>query len=309
MKPYTQLNQAQILRIAEVYGVGVIDEVQILSGGSENSNYLLQEGKHSSVLTIYDRKTLRQVNQLAQLLDHLGRNEFGTNKIIPTSHGAMVHQFQQKPVTLKSFLPGRVPIDLSKDELILLGMKMADLHLVPPLPNMSKNITYGLDKFYLLEATHSDHPFYYWLQEIKAQVEASDMHRLPLALIHADIFTNNLVIAAGEGVQIIDFEEACHFAKVFDLGMAIVGVCCPKQEFSASKVRWLLDGYLQVGRLSPLEQEHLQLMAIYAAAATGFWRFRQFNVLEPREELKLHYLKMKQIAEQLMAVSRKDFLA
>ena len=40
-------------------------------------------------------------------------------------------------------------------------------------------------------------------------------------------------------------------------------------------------------------------MAVYAATATAYWRFMQFNVLQPNKGLEKHYQGMQRIADQL----------
>ena len=49
---------------------------------------------------------------------------------------------------------------------------------------------------------------------------------LPRALSHTDVFCDNVIVADDEtAVVIMDFEEATLCERIFDLGMAIIGLC------------------------------------------------------------------------------------
>ena len=45
---------------------------------------------------------------------------------------------------------------------------------------------------------------------------------LPRGLVHGDLFVDNALFS-GDGLTLIDFEEAAHGPLVLDLGMALVG--------------------------------------------------------------------------------------
>ena len=100
----------------------------------------------------------------------------------------------------------------------------------------------------------------------------------------------------------MDFEEACYYYRIFDLGMAVVGLCCEQGEIICSKIQALINGYNHVGKLSKIEGDNLKAFIVYAATATAFWRFRQFNVLFPSEELSDSYIEMKNIADQILLI-------
>ena len=122
---------------------------------------------------------------------------------------------------------------------------------------------------------------------------------LPKAFIHGDLFPSNIVIAKGENPIIMDFEQACHYYRVFEIGMAIVGLCRENGQLVWSKAEHLVTGYQTITPLMPIEKEKLNTFIIYAAAATAFWRYRQFNIIAPMEKMKDNYREMSAIANQV----------
>ncbi|MFQ3207164.1 MAG: homoserine kinase type II [Glaciecola sp.] len=86
-------------------------------------------------------------------------------------------------------------------------------------------------------------------------MESNLSDSLPRGLIHGDLFNDNLVFENGKFKAIIDFEEACFYYSVFELGMAIVGTCFSNTSIDFNKVTALVDGYQQIRPLEPIEKD------------------------------------------------------
>lgn len=52
----------------------------------------------------------------------------------------------------------------------------------------------------------------------------------------------------------------------------------------------------------------MKTFIVYAAVATAFWRFRQFNILFPSVELADSYIEMKNIADQVYLIPNNEIL-
>ncbi len=64
-----------------------------------------------------------------------------------------------------------------------------------------------------------------------------------MALIHGDVFFDNLIVQGDQLMAIIDFEEACYSFRSFDLGLVIVGACRDRQDISFEKAGQFIRGY------------------------------------------------------------------
>jgi len=120
-----------------------------------------------------------------------------------------------------------------------------------------------------------------------------------MTLIHGDVFFDNLIVQGDQLMAIIDFEEACHYYRSFDLGMVIVGACRNRQCISFQKVRKFLRGYQNEMTLESVERESLKAFAVYAAVATSFWRFRQYHLLRPDPRLYDEHVEMQTLADTI----------
>ncbi|MDF1575714.1 MAG: phosphotransferase [Bacteroidales bacterium] len=81
MAHYSRLSRKDIEAISADFGLHSISSFKVLSGGWENTNYLVEAGKGRYVLTLCEQKKPEQARDLVFLLEHLERNHFGTSRV------------------------------------------------------------------------------------------------------------------------------------------------------------------------------------------------------------------------------------
>ena len=308
MAQYTVLNDIQIQTILAHYHTEKVTSFKVLSGGSENTNYLVITKNESFVLTICEQKSMQEAIELASLLVYLKQNNFSTSVLVETIKGTLTTVWNDKPVMLKKFIEGDIVEDLSKNLLINLGRELAQLHQIKAPDYLPKSVAYGLERFDEVQVYAPDAEFYKWLKCTQHYIEKHIDSDLPKALIHSDIFYNNIIVEKeGKQATIMDFEEACYYYRVFDIGMMIIGTCRDKDIINLRKVTSLLEGYQQETKLLEIERKALKAFTIYAATATAFWRHQNFNYVNVIPEKKEHYLEMKLLADYTMNLSDNAF--
>ena len=309
MAHYTVLHIDEIRSIASQYSIAPIHSCKVLSGGSENTNYLVKTDEVQYVLTICEQKTTEKAKDLAHLLEHLASHHFSTSQVIRSIKGEAIVHWKEKPVLLKKYLYGQVIKNFSDLQLRSLGRQMGKLHQISTPAYLPQELNYGLLHFQEVENYAPKAPFHSWLLEVKAFIQKHSSPLLPKALIHSDLFYSNVIIS-DDGIQttIMDFEEACHYYRVFDLGMMIVGLCSEKEIIDLEKARQLLRGYREEVQLLEIEVNSLKTFTIYAAAATAFWRHKHFNFVKPEAAMSNHYLQMKNIADHLRSLHDDCFI-
>ena len=307
MASYTKVDLDDIKRIVSRYDLGKVSAFENLKGGQANSSFKLTTTTGFFVLSICDEKSFSEVEQLADLLWHLEGNAFPTTPVIKTSDGYLVTRHQGKPVLIKRYLKGSVPKEMKPKMLYRLGREIARLHRIEIPVDLPDRFAYGLKSFDEVIFSHADDDYRTWLKEKKAYLEQTIRPDLPRGLIHGDIFYDNTLFEDDELVAIIDFEEACRYYRVFDLGMCAVGACNTKGLADLKKTRILVDGYLSYCRLEQAEKEQLQIFIIYGAVATSFWRFRQYNLILPDSVNSRTYLNMNTIADQIHQMAPEKF--
>ena len=306
---YTRLNTAQIAAILAPYGIANIDSYQLLSGGSENSNYQVKTQSGDYVLTVCEQKSQQKSQQLVSLLDYLQANNFASSRAIKTSDGQSISLWENKAVILKEFIEGDILEDFSDSLLTYLGVELAALHSLPAPDYLPKDVSYGMHRFDEVKVYAGESEFYLWLLQTRQYIEKHVTDSLPKSLIHSDIFTNNVIVSKdGQRATIMDFEEASDYYRIFDIGMMLVGCCCTRGQLSLSKAASLLAGYRQHIQLQDSEIKALQAFSAYGAAATAFWRHQNFNYLNPDPQMQDHYLAMRDLADQVMSIPAATFI-
>lgn len=307
MARYTQLGSSDIREIIQKYELILVD-FEPIYGGASNSSYCLQTDNNSYVLTVFDDKTKDYVTQLGHLLLQLEQAEFPTTRLkLPVSQQIPL-LYGNKPIMLKNFIIGQtIPI---LDEVMIhqIGVALAALHQISPPDFLPKKHAYGLEMFISVIGQNVHPPFESWLSQQYHYLTQNIPLNLPRTLIHGDCFADNVLFEKQLFRAIIDFEEACHYYRVFDLGMAIIGLCTQNADVDLKKARTLLNGYQRGQKLNKSEKDILQLFVEYAATATAYWRFWKYYIHAPQAEMAEKPFEMRQLAETVKEIPKTRFL-
>lgn len=309
MALYSVLNHTDIVEILAQYDIQELTSFTLLSGGSENTNYLINSDKGKFVLTICEQKTPENAKELANLLEYLAAHNFKTSKVVRTKAGNPICYWNTKPVLLKIFLDGDIIENLPNHLLETIGSEMGKLHQIEAPAYLPKVLSYGKEYFYEVSTYAANYSFETWLKEIASYIEPSFSNELPTALIHSDIFFSNIIVSVdNKHTTIMDFEEAANYYRIFDIGMTIVGICSEGETVNLEKITYLMKGYQKEIQLLEKEKLALQAFTVYAASAMTFWRHRNFNHTNPTPEMYDHYLGLKVIADYVRNIPINTFL-
>ncbi|MEL7425092.1 MAG: homoserine kinase [Bacteroidota bacterium] len=297
MAQYTICTAADLQRIAKKYALGQVVSSSILEGGSQNTNYLLQTDKGKFVLSIAEQRRRKEVRKLVRLLRHLRKHDFISSKVVASTSGKYVTKYASKPIIVKKFIKGEIIEDFPPLLMERLGATLARLHKVPSPAYLPENLNFGMEYFSQVASYAAGSDFHHWLQEQTAYFQPFLSPDLPKAIVHGDVFDNNVIVKPRKGrVVIMDFEEAAHYYRAFDIGMTIIGVCLEGQKVNVGKARQLVAGYQSELELTAAERSSLQAFVVYAATAMSFWRHRQFNYLKPTPNRFEHYRALQAVA-------------
>lgn len=307
MAQLTVLTRQDVEHILDRYEIGSLVNFTALDGGLANSSVRLETESGHYVLSVCDEKEMAEISLLCNVLGYLEKHDFPTTRAVATRDGSYCIDYRGKPLYLKGYIDGRVIEQLGPDQLFEVGAVLARLHDIPPYPGLPQHFSYGLECFDELRGNVVAASYYQWLSECRERVEAARNVSLPRGFVHGDLFFDNMVFADGRLVALLDFEEACHYYRIFDIGMTAVGCCAPGGSFSVDMTRALIDGYQSIRKLEAEERRLLQLHVEYGAAATSFWRYRQYNIRNPDPAMRDHYLGMVEIARQVNGLDGDQF--
>ena len=296
---YAQLDRSAVEGLTRRFGIGAITAFSVMGGGRENTSYCVETSSGKYVLTLWDQKSLKHATNLANLLVYLTNQGVRTSRVVVPPKEPIVLLYDEKPVMLKRYVDGDVTANLAGNLLVQLGKEMSRLHEVPAPSYLPQSFPYGRSHFPEVTNSNLGHAYIDWLSEKTSYLQKRIPQHLPMALIHGDVFFDNVIVQGDQLMAIIDFEEACHYYRGFDLGMVIVGACRDRQGISFEKAGRFIRGYEKETTLQSIERETLKTFAVYAAVATSFWRFRQYHLRRPEPQLYDKHVEMQTLADTI----------
>jgi homoserine kinase type II len=306
---HAQLQESDIRGIADSYDLTMVD-YEPVAAVTANSNYLVRTQQASYVLTVFEGTTLALTVEHGRLLSLLKEHAFPSPRPLLAVNGEIAIAHNDKPVMMKEYVAGRVCQYLDETMLHQVGMAMAKLHQVPWPDSLSIRQPYGVQKLSSIQGQNIDTEYEDWIAKYLSYLEQQKPHGLPRGLIHSDLFYDNVLFEDTRLTAIIDFEDATCDDKVFDLGMAIVGLCIEEDEegIVPDKARALVKGYEQIRELEEGEKSALQLYVEYAVATVSCWRFWKFHVdTQSVEDADKHW-QMARVAEGVRDIPKARFL-
>lgn len=305
MTYYSKLTFNEIKEIASFFSINAIVYCKIIKGGQINFNYLIKTPKEKYILTIFNLEKFEKVKKLVNLVKILEENAFPTTQLIKSKNHAYIGQYDNKYVIIKKYIEGKTYQDLDKPMLTQIGVYMAKLHEIPTPSVLSDNFMYGIGSFKSVTCSTpksqylgQNKDYIDWLLEKEIYLRKRISNELPKGLIHADIFWDNVLYDNRKLRAIIDFERACHYLKVFDIGMSFIGTCIKEERISMENARAIISGYQKIRILRKKEKEKLKDFTEYAAVATSFGRFKLKDAGIPKEKLR-DYKEMMRIADYI----------
>ena len=304
---YAHLDRAAVESLARRFGIDDVTAFSVMDGGSENTNYCVETNSGKYVLTLCDQKSLQHATNLANLLGYLTEQGIRTSRVVVPPKGPVVILHDQKPVILKRYVDGNITANITGNLLLQLGEEMARLHKISTPCYLPKSFPYGRSYFPEVTDSSLDHAYIDWLSEKNSYLQKRIPENLPMTFIHGDVFFDNLIVRGDQLMAIIDFEDACHYYRSFDLGMVIVGTCRGRQGICFRKARRFIRGYQNDMTLRSDERECLQAFAVYAAVATSFWRFRQYHLRRPEPRFYDRHVEMQTLADTISEYPESNF--
>ncbi|MFC1745462.1 homoserine kinase [Candidatus Riflebacteria bacterium] len=274
MASITSLNLGQIKLLLNNYPIDELTFLKPLKGGLANSSFYLKTVKSEYILTICEEKTIEEVEVFTSVWNFLHSNNFHCPRIIPDNDGRLSGCFAERAFFLKQFLPGQVKSNFTPKMLSSLGGHLASLHefSVPAILPFKSPIPLTIDCSYFSKRILKNEDLL-WHRTHLEKFQNQPHQDFPKAIVHADLFWDNVLFDGDELIAILDFEDVCHFYRLFDLGMSIVGTCANSGNIAFAKASCLVKAYTKIIGLSDNEKKYLKYFTEMAGFMTSLWRF------------------------------------
>lgn len=292
MAVYTHLGAEDLAALIIHFDVGELTSAKGIAEGVSNSNWLIETtGKDGTparfILTMYEfRIEVTDLPFFLSLLDHLAAKGCPVPRTIHDRDGALYRMIGDKAVALIEFLPGVSVSHPTPDQARAVGRALAQMHMASADFAGSRENAMGLaESRRLAEAcghggmTQIDPALADLVDRELPLLEAAWPAALPRAVIHADLFPDNVLMLGSTVTGLIDFYFACTDIAAYDIAVTHAAWCFDAQggNFNLAISAALLEGYEALRPLSAEERAALPVLA--RAAALRFTMSRAFDWL------------------------------
>jgi homoserine kinase type II len=306
MAQYTKLSRRDIQEIAGKYELKVID-YEPIEQGVGNTNILIKTKDGKYIFTIFEIEPT-EVAHMIKVLFLLEKHNYPAPRLKTMVSGEVLSNYQEKSVLIKPYIEGRVVNDLDEGKVRQVGAALAGLHEIPVPDYLPDQHTYVVKNYPQVMEQELDQNYKEWVGARYGKLMKKIPSGLPVGLCHGDVFCDNVLFEDEKIKAIIDFESVCRIDKMFDLGMAAVGVSTEGTNVPLAKVRALVKGYQEIRSIEDEEKNSLQSYIECAAILTSTWRFWKYKMEEPASEKPRTHIKMVNIAKNVSAIPSEEFM-
>ncbi|SDS58083.1 homoserine kinase [Halopseudomonas sabulinigri] len=279
MSVFTEVSQAQLETFLEGYELGRLVAFSGIAGGSENSNFFVSCSSGEYVLTLVERGDNEALPFFVELLECLHQAGLSVPYAIADRQGRCLQQLNGKPALLQPRLPGRHVEQPDPAHCEAVGRWLARLHSATVQTPLARPSERGLE--WMLSETRqqldaSSGPQAELLDSLLCTLAAwqRDDPGLPRAVLHADLFRDNVMFDGHHLSGVIDFYNAASGWTLYDVAIAVNDWCLRADaSLDPRRTQALLAGYASQRSFTAAEHECWPDML--RVAALRFWLSRQ----------------------------------
>ncbi len=290
------LSQEKILGLCSEYQIGSIVDIQIAPAGIENLNYFIKtiDGANSFSYVLTVIQTPSYSGELYfPMMDLIQKNDMPVPAPIADRKGNFFTLLGAQKAILQPCLPGTHLLETSKQDINQLAELVAKLHKIPHrsigrLARHPRDLAWITHQKERLNRT-LDEPQKSLIELSLARVQrlsdSQDKLNLNLALIHGDLFQDNVLFEKNKITGILDFHHASIGYCMYDLAVIAIDWCQNKiGELNDDSLQSMLKSYNDVKSITSDEFKFFRSFIVFAAL--NFWLSRLIGHQENRSRVK-----------------------
>lgn len=286
MGVFTRLDERQIAAALADYGLTATAWAGVPEG-SVNTWYRVEAAGRRYFLRLDERGDPAAVDAELRVLDALAG--MSVPRVVPTRDGRRMTSLAGKPCLLFEALHGvsHPARELTGAQLAAIGRTVAAMHATPVPEGLAPHRFHPRRVYESLwlpvrERVVAEHP------DAAAALDAAfargwaayAFEGLPQAIVHGDLFADNVLFEGDAVTGVIDFEAAGVGARLFDLAVAVHALCfnVAARTFEVARARALMGGYRAGAALTAGEVAAWPEALRYAGQRFLVTRLRDFEM-------------------------------
>ena len=250
MAVYTDVAAEELAQFLAGYDIGELLAYKGIAEGVENSNFLVHTSQGNFILTLYEKRVAAaDLPFFLALMEHLASRGITCPQPVKNKAGVVLGTVAGRPAAIITFLDGMWIRRPSPAHCAALGTALAKLHLAGldfPLKRANTLSVEGWRPLYehcAPRANEVQRDLQSFLAAELEQLERVWPRDLPLGVIHADLFPDNVFFLGDKLSGLIDFYFACTDALAYDVAVCLNAWCFESDHsYNVTKGKSLLAG-------------------------------------------------------------------
>ncbi len=249
MAVYTDVAAEELAEFLSEYDIGELLSYKGIAEGVENSNFLVHTSKGAYILTLYEKRVaVGDLPYFLSLMAHLAERGVSCPQPARNRKGEVYATLAGRPAAIINFLEGMWPRRPSATHCAGVGQALAKMHLAGrdfPLVRKNPLSVSGWRPLFDQAAARADSVqagLRDFISRELDHLEARWPGDLPVGVIHADLFPDNVFFLGERLSGLIDFPFSCNDILAYDVAICLNAWCFEIDgAFNVTKARALLN--------------------------------------------------------------------
>ncbi len=273
MAVFTKLEKNEIENFLMDYSIGNLISFQGIVKGTENTNYKIITSKNIYILTILEKRVQPQdLPFFMDLQNELAAHGFDCPLPVKNNKKSIINKLKNKNAVIITFLNGENLTNVMPEHCHELGLKIAQFTNITKNLNLSRPNSVGYKAWVSIYENfkninnESYQEYFEILSKELIFLKNNWPINLPKAIIHADLFIDNILFIKNKISGIIDFYFSCNDFIAYELALTINAWCFNKDvTFNFKNYNALMMGFENISSLNIEEKTSMNVLLRGAA--------------------------------------------
>ena len=273
MAVFTKLEKNEIEDFLKDYSIGNLISFEGIIKGTENTNYKIITSKNKYILTILEKRV--QPEDLPFFMDlqnELAAHGFDCPLPVKNNKKSIINKLKDKNAVIITFLQGENLTNVMPEHCHELGLKIAQFTNITKNLNLSRPNSVGYKTWVSIYENfkninnESYQEYFQILSKELIFLKNNWPINLPTAIIHADLFIDNILFIKNKISGIIDFYFSCNDFIAYELALTINAWCFNDDlTFNYKNYNSLMMGFENISSLNIEEKASMNVLLRGAA--------------------------------------------
>ena len=292
MAVFTKLDKKEIENFLKDYSIGSLISYDGIMEGIENTNYKIKTTNNEYILTIFEKRVNpTDLPFFMKLQKDLAAHGFDCPLPIENNSGSSINVLKEKSAVIISFLDGKQLESVLPHHCREVGSMIARFTNITKSSKLMRENSMGINSWenILVKCKENNTNLYNtYLETLEKELSFLKKNwpkNLPEAIIHADLFQDNIFFKEDKISGVIDFYFSCKDFIVYEIALSINAWCFDlTRGFQLKNYLSLMDGFNEYSSLKNNEMKALNILLRGAAVRILVTRLHD-KIFHPEDAL------------------------